>query len=160
VPDDSNVQLQPAGQNKRYYWFATLWLAVASLVPVIVVAVNVGGIVLIVWPIAALAILVWGIRRTRQMGVSVDQGRQSITVGNYFKTVVIPFSAIQEMKSSRIHVTGGPKGGPARAVYAPSAVSRNGSVVKIGAGSGEDKTGPIHQGLTRLGAQLGVPVSF
>lgn len=160
MPDDLSAELRPAGQNKRYYWFATVWLAVASLVPIIIVAVNVSAGVLVLWPIAAVAILVWGIRRTGSMGVVVDQGRQSLTIGNYFRTTVVPFNAIQEMKGARIHVGGGGKYGPAQAVYAPSVVRRGGRVVKIGAGSGEDTAGPIHGALSQLGQQLGVPVNF
>lgn len=83
-----------------------------------------------------------------------------MTIDNYLKSCAIPFSAVQEMKHSRLFITGGPRFGPARTVYVPSIVCRDGSVVKVGAGSGEDTAGPIHRALAQLGEQLGVPVHF
>jgi hypothetical protein len=112
------------------YYFYTFWLALASVVPFIILAANVAGAIFFVWPVAALWILIAGIRRTMRLGITVEGDRRSVKVDNWLRTEAVGFDAIRELCGARV-IVGAPRyAGP---VYMQAILRRDGSKLRIGA---------------------------
>jgi hypothetical protein len=139
------------------YYFATFWLALVSIVPFIILSANVAGWLFAIWPVAAVAILFFGIRQTMALGIAVEESRRTLTVHNWLRSATIPFGEIKEMSQARVIIMGSRYGGP---VYMPMIVARDGSRTRIGAAKGEPGDGPIHVALAQLGESLGIPVHW
>jgi hypothetical protein len=155
---DGPIEVSATGGIKRGYGFRTLWIAVASLIPFIILAINVEPALFFIWPIVAIATLVVGVRSTMRIGVTVDRVSRTLTVNNWMKSVVIPFADILELSRTRIHVqAGGLYGAPRTPVYRPAVARRSGPKVRVDAGSGEPNDGPVHAALAQLGEDLGIP---
>jgi hypothetical protein len=158
MPASGQVVVRATAMMKRAFGFRTLWVAVAAMIPFIILAANVTPALYFIWLPVAIYILVVGMRSTMRMGITVDRDSRTLTVNNWMKTVIIPFADILQLGRSQIHFqSGGLRSAPRNPVYRPAIVQRSGPKVRVDAGSGEPGGGPVHSALADLGQELGIP---
>lgn len=141
------------GAKFRDFWnlaLSSLFLAVAGG---LFLDYWVDGIVAVCFEVLVIAFLVRGFRRSSRLGVTIDDGRQTVTVSGFFRDIVVPYGSLYAVQTRRS--INAPRG--AVGVQMVALNVQNERLVPVAAAlPGTDAA----QAFKALAGRLGVPCSF